>query len=112
MTASNDASQQPSTPAPPPSGVAADALVVQALVDLAGRLGVDPADVALASIQQVTWPDGSLGCPQEGMLYPQVLTQGSRIVLESGGKRYAYHSGGGRGPFLCENPEPPTPVRG
>jgi hypothetical protein len=42
-------------------------------------------------------------------MYPQVLTNGTRVVLEYDGKRYEYHSGGRRSAFLCENPEPPAP---
>jgi hypothetical protein len=97
----------PSTPAGPTQGP-----VEQAKVDLAGRLGIDPGQVTLASSEEVTWRDGSLGCPQPGMRYIQVITNGSRIVLEAGGKRYEYHSGGRRGPFLCTNPQPPLPCGG
>jgi hypothetical protein len=82
------------------------------VADLAGRLGVDPGEVRVVSVEEVTWPDGSLGCPQPGMMYPQVLTDGTRIALEAGGKRYEYHAGGPRGPFLCEDPQHPQPTIG
>ncbi len=77
--------------------------------DLARRLGVDPSEVTVVSVEEVTWRDGSLGCPRPGMMYPQVLTDGSRVVLQAqGGRRYEYHAGGRRSAFLCENPEPPA----
>jgi hypothetical protein len=79
-----------------------------AVRDLARRTGVDPADIAVVSAEEVTWRDGSLGCPEPGMMYPQVLTNGSRVVLEADGRRYEYHAGGRRSAFLCENPEPPA----
>jgi hypothetical protein len=65
---------------------------------------VEPGQVTVVSSSEVTWPDGSLGCPEPGMNYTQALVQGSRIVLEAGGKQYHYHSGGTRPPFLCTNP--------
>ncbi len=74
----------------------------QARADLAERLGVPVDEITLVSSEEVTWPDSSLGCPQPGMMYAQVLTSGSRITLSAGGRTYEYHSGGQRAPFLCE----------
>ncbi|HWL97016.1 MAG TPA: hypothetical protein VNP20_06695 [Nocardioidaceae bacterium] len=87
-----------------PRGAAADAVA-----DLSQRLGAEEAQIGVASVEEVTWRDGSMGCPRPGMMYPQVLTDGTRVVLEYDGKRYEYHSGGRRSAFLCENPEPPAP---
>ena len=84
-----------------------EALVAKARADLAGRLDVDPGGIELVSAEEVSWPDASVGCPQPGMAYAQVVTSGSRIVLESGGERHEYHSDNRRDPFLCKNPEPP-----
>lgn len=75
--------------------------IAQAKADLAARLGIEPAEVTVVSSTEVTWPDGSLGCPEPGMFYTQALVNGTRTVLEAGGNRYNYHSGGGRAPFLC-----------
>ena len=50
----------------------------------------------------MVWPDKGLGCPQHGMEYLQVQVDGTLIELEVGGKRYRYHSGETRPPFLCE----------
>jgi hypothetical protein len=82
--------------------------VADAVADLARRLGVEPSAITVATVEEVTWRDGSIGCPQPGMMYPQVLTDGSRVVLEAEGRRYEYHAGGRRSAFLCENPEPPA----
>ncbi len=60
------------------------------------------------SQEDVTWPDGSLGCPQPGMRYTQALVSGSLIVLEANGLFYEYHSGGGGDPFYCALPTAPT----
>lgn len=82
-------------------------LVAAAVADLAERLSVDAAAITLISDEAVTWSDGSAGCPQPGMMYPQVITEGSRIVLDHNGRRYDYHQAGNRQPFLCERPKSP-----
>jgi len=79
-------------------------LVSQAKEDLAERLGVPVTKIELLKIEEVTWRDGSLGCPQPGMLYTQALVNGSKIQLVHNGTIYQYHSGRGGAPFLCENP--------
>jgi hypothetical protein len=79
-------------------------LVDQAIADLVDRMSVDPAEVEVAAAESVVWPDTSLGCPQPGMQYLQLLTDGFRIELRVKDRVYAYHGGRGRGPFLCENP--------
>jgi hypothetical protein len=76
--------------------------VDMAVSDLAQRLDVDGDQIIVTSAEVKTWPDSSAGCPQPGMQYTQVMTDGSLIVLSAGGKSYRYHSGGSRPPFLCE----------
>lgn len=77
--------------------------VDQAKADLAGRLGVGADAIAVISAELVEWSDASLGCPQPGMVYAQVPTDGSLIVLSHGGAEYRYHTGGSvYVPFLCE----------
>lgn len=79
-------------------------LVDKAIADLAQRLSIDRKTIVVVNAQSVVWPDRSLGCPQPGMLYPQVLVEGFRIELRAGDQIYVYPGGGGRDPFLCENP--------
>ena len=81
-------------------------LVTAAVDDLAGSLGIEPDAVTVVDARAVTWPDGSLGCPEPGMMYTQVLVDGTLVVLEAGGRRYEYH--GGFPLVLCENPHPPA----
>ncbi len=88
---------------PNPSGP-----VAASIADLAARLGIDGSGVTLVSQEEVTWSDGSLGCPQPDMSYTQVLVNGSLVVLEAGGTTYEYHSGVGRDPFYCANPTDPV----
>ncbi len=90
-----------------------DRLVEQAVDDLATRLGVDRAEVVVASANPVTWSNGSIGCPGPEMGYIQVLQDGTLIELEHGGRFYRYHSGGDRtSPFLCDQPNAVPPVGG
>ena len=89
---------------PRPSGPTA-----AAIADLATRLGIDESGVEFVSQEAVTWPDGSLGCPQPGMGYTQVLVSGSLVVLHVNGVSYEYHSGGGNDLFYCAFPTPPVP---
>ena len=56
----------------------------------------------MISAEAVVWPDGSLGCPQPGMAYTQVLVEGAKILLWAEGRTWPYHAGGERPPFLCE----------
>jgi hypothetical protein len=70
--------------------------VAIARADAARRTGVPAASWGVVEVSYVTWPDPGLGCPEPGALYPQVLTEGYRIRLESGGRVLEYHSGGGR----------------
>jgi hypothetical protein len=81
----------------------------RAATDLAARLGVQPSDIATHAAVLVIWPDASLGCPQPGMRYAQVPTDGSVIELSHDGAFYRYHSGGGREPFLCQVPVKTAP---
>ena len=84
---------------------ALNAFVASAVTDLAGRLGTSADAITPIEAVLVIWPDGALGCPQPGLEYTQVQVDGYRIVLSAGGATFAYHGGGSRGPFLCEQPE-------
>jgi hypothetical protein len=70
--------------------------------NLGQKLGLSPETVRLVSVEAVEWRDTSLGCPQPGMMYAQVITPGFRVVLEAGGEKYDYHADRGRFVVLCE----------
>ena len=78
--------------------------VERAIDDLATRNGTDRSRVIVESVEQVGWRDSSLGCPQPGMMYAQVLTPGFRIILQLNQARYIYHADLNRRVMLCENP--------
>ncbi|MET7280382.1 hypothetical protein ABZS29_19245 [Kribbella sp. NPDC005582] len=101
----SDSSSTPTPGGAAPTGTPGGTAVEQATADLVAKLGVQATAVKVVSAEEITWSDGSLGCPEPGMRYTQALVNGMRIVLEADGKRYEYHSGGARPPFLCENPQ-------
>ncbi len=80
----------------------------RATADVVRRTGADPADIVVVANEEVTWRDSGVGCPQKGMQYMQVLTDGTRIILEVDGKRFNYHAGGARDLFYCAMPQPPV----
>ena len=87
-------------PAPAPTGPSDAAedqqaevpaqLRTQVLAEAAQHAGTAAASATVLSSQAVTWPDGSLGCPQRGVDYPQLPVSGYRVVVSVGGETYDY----------------------
>jgi len=67
-------------------------IITSAENDLAGRLNLSNGQVQPVTQESVDWPDTSLGYPEKGMMYAQVITPGFRIILKAGDKLYEYHS--------------------
>jgi hypothetical protein len=86
-----------------------DPNVAAAIADLAERQGIDPEEITVVSNEEVTWRDGSLGCPEPGKMYSMALVDGVRVVLEAAGETYAYHGGKSGTVRFCENPQEPVP---
>jgi len=95
------------SPTPAVSGL--DNLIEKAKADLAQQLAISVTEINLTEATSVTWSDSSLGCPQEGMVYAQVLTPGYLILLEHGGNTFEYHASTSDSIITCENPFPPVP---
>lgn len=76
-----------------------------AIEDLAARLGVAEGDIEMIEVRSVSWPDGSLGCPEEGKLYAQVVIEGTQILLGVDERIFDYHAGDDGDPFLCISDE-------
>ena len=85
-------------------------LVEKAKEDLAQQLSIAITQISLVEARGVVWPDASLGCPQPGMAYAEVLTPGYLILLNAGSKEYEYHASKGTEVVYCENPM--SPVQG
>jgi hypothetical protein len=94
----------PTETAPSPVESGLNSIVQSAREDLARRLSIKVEQIEVVEAKSVVWPDASVGCPQPGMRYRQVPQDGALIRLRAEGSVYAYHYGGTRGLFLCEQP--------
>ncbi|MBC7224391.1 MAG: hypothetical protein H5T59_09000 [Anaerolineae bacterium] len=61
---------------------------------LAEELGLPEGDIQVLEVEPMEWPDTSLGCPEPGMMYAQVITPGFRVRLRAGEKTYVFHTDG------------------
>jgi hypothetical protein len=103
-------SEEPTTSAsdePSQSGTL-DPAAQAAVDDLAERLDVDASAITAGPLEEVTWPDGSIGCPKPGKHYTQMLQPGTRLILTVDGAQYAYHGKGEEPLFYCDSPTAPT----
>jgi hypothetical protein len=89
----------------PPTTVPEDDVALKARADLAARLGVEVDSIQVSMVEEVVWRDGSIGCPEPGMVYTQALVEGRRVTLLHDGTTYYYHQGHDNDPFLCEEPD-------
>lgn len=80
-------------------------VVQDAIRDLAARLVVAEADIEVIEVRDVQWPDGALGCPEEGKMYTQAVVDGTQVILGADGRVYDYHAGDDGEPFLCSSDE-------
>lgn len=82
-----------------------------ALDDATRQTGMERSALVVESAEAITWSDGSLGCPQPGMMYTQALVPGYRVVIRAGPSVLDYHSSQRGLPFLCPPARAVDPVR-
>ncbi|MFW2404326.1 MAG: hypothetical protein ACN4GT_06120 [Gammaproteobacteria bacterium] len=70
---------------------------------VAGFLSVPASEITLVSVEAKDFGDPSLGCPEPGMAYPQVITPGHRVILEADGRRFDVRVSGQHG-RICRKP--------
>lgn len=93
LTACSSSLGSQPAPTPAPAWPAeADTAVRAAIQDMAAKLQVKPDAVQVISVSATDWSDTSLGCPQPGMFYAQIIVQGYTLVLASGGQQVEYHA--------------------
>jgi len=78
------------------SSTESQALVKLAKADLLRQLGGTADQIAVQAVEAVDFPDASLGIPEPGKTYAQVLTPGYVIKLVAEGQVYEYHGSGDR----------------
>jgi hypothetical protein len=60
------------------------------LTEAAAQAKVAQEKLVILRAQPVVWNDGSLGCPEPGMMYIQALVNGYWVVINAGGKTYDF----------------------
>jgi len=91
----------PDAPAPPPdsptptasestTGEAPSEIEAAARRLLAKEVG--EGSYTLVSSEASDWSDASLGCPQEGYAYAQVITPGYKLIFDLAGPSHAVHT--------------------
>lgn len=90
-----------------PEAVLERADVQAAVADYAERMDVPVDEVEVAGFAEVTWNDGSIGCPEPGMMYTQALVPGYQLVLRVDDTLASYHAAKGKDFFYCAKPRPP-----
>jgi hypothetical protein len=79
-------------------------VVTLARQQLADTLSCDSQAIQVVDVEEMEWSDSSLGCPQPGMMYLQVITPGYRVTLEHNGRRYTFHTDRTRRAVRCDSP--------
>ena len=88
-------------PASPATGTIPRELIEKARTDLSAYLDIDPDEIDVGEARAAAWPDASLGCPQPGLAYAEVITPGYWILLKAQGAEYPYHTDQGDQVVLC-----------
>ncbi len=82
-------------------GQVPQAILDPILNEAAALARVDREQLVIVRAESVVWNDGSLGCPEPGMMYTQALVNGYWVVIDAAGQKYDFR-GGSRGGFrLC-----------
>lgn len=67
------------------------------------QLSINPANIKVIHVSDMNWPNSSLGCPQPGIQYLQMITRGSLVLLQANRKAYRVHIGNNRA-IICDKP--------
>jgi hypothetical protein len=86
--------------AQPQSSKEQDEAIALARKTAAERLSIAADQFRVVLVSPAQWRDSSLGCPQRGQVYAQVLTSGFKITLRESDREHTVHVAGGRA-LLC-----------
>lgn len=84
-------------------------LVDAVIADLSSYLSVPAETIEVVTIEEVTWRDGSLGCPLPDMMYTMALVPGYKITLTANDSEYNYHTRKTDAFILCVKGHPIFP---
>ena len=71
------------------------------LKEAAALAKVDREQLVIVRAESVVWNDGSLRCPEPGMMYTQALVKGYWVVIDAAGQKYDFRVGSGGNFRLC-----------
>lgn len=84
-----------------PEGLSQDVLQ-EIVADAADRTGAAAEDAEIVSVEPQTFNDASLGCPEPGKMYAQVLTDGFVVLVVADGVELDYRvAEDSNGAVLC-----------
>ncbi len=98
-------------PAGDASSLPANPYARRALELVSQYSGIAPEHLTVVSMEEVQWRDSSLGCPKPGSMYMQVITPGTRIIVEGEGQTFSVHGRSLENLFVCDRPQPPYESR-
>jgi hypothetical protein len=93
-------------PAGPPGVAVASASIPRevrraVVADAARRFKVAESEVVVTQAERVTWSDASLGCPDPGQMYAQMLVEGFRVVAKTAAGSLSYNTDSGGRVLSC-----------
>jgi len=94
---------RPVRPAPAPDNVETGKIESLAKKVLTEQMRIPESAIVLKRFEPVNWPDASLGCPEPGMIYLQVITPGYLLILSDGYRDYEFHADQKGRVVLCSN---------
>lgn len=94
------------TPRPAIQGEVPDELMQRILADASERTGVDRSALRVLRSEAAVWNDGSLGCPEPGVLYTQQIIDGYWVELVADAAVLDYRLNSSGAFFLCEGKSP------
>ena len=76
--------------------------ILDPILEEAAKLTNVPREqLVIARAEPVVWNDGSLGCPEPGMMYTQALVNGYWVIIDAAGRKYDFRVGSGGSFRLC-----------
>jgi hypothetical protein len=76
--------------------------ILEPILKEAAALAKIPREqLVIVRAEAVVWNDGSLGCPEPGMMYTQALVNGYWVIIDAGRQRYDFRVGSGGSFLLC-----------
>ena len=69
------------------------------LKEAAAKARVSREQLTVVRAEPALWNDGSLGCPQQGLMYTQALVNGYWVMIKTGGQTYDFRVDS-RGSFI------------